>query len=160
MTAPAAPGAATEPVYRCASSTQDIDDSSYDGPWPDNWKITVKSCAARSGGTVYAYAEATWDGTAFRDVNNVRIFDGARLRLQIKASRDGTDPVVTERDFTEIERRLEDSTSGRNYDGCCRTRSIRHRVGLWPLACSVLFLDWHGDGRSYGRHDHTASPTV
>lgn len=33
-------------------------------------------------------------------------------------------------------------------------------AGPGALADSVLFLDWHGDGRGYGRHDYTGSPTV
>ncbi|MEU4360188.1 hypothetical protein [Streptomyces virginiae] len=33
--------------YKCASSTREIDDTSYDGPWPDNWKVTMRTCAAR-----------------------------------------------------------------------------------------------------------------
>ncbi|MGW6979606.1 hypothetical protein ACWGE1_09180 [Streptomyces sp. NPDC054932] len=160
VAAPAASTATAAPAYKCASSTQDIDDSSYDGPWPDNWTITVKTCAARSGGTVYAYAEAKWDGPAFREVDDSTIFDGAKLRLQIKQSREGADPVVVERDFTAIEGRLEDSTSNANYDGHYRTPTISHRAGPGALADSVLFLDWHGDGRGYGRHDYTGSPTV
>ncbi|WP_404962680.1 hypothetical protein [Streptomyces sp. 147326] len=36
VAAPAAPSATAAPAYKCASSTKDIDDSSYDGPWPDN----------------------------------------------------------------------------------------------------------------------------
>ncbi|MFF8271376.1 hypothetical protein ACF059_28880 [Streptomyces sp. NPDC016562] len=111
VAASTAPGATAAPAYKGASSTQDIDDSSYDGPWPDSWKITVKTCAACAGGTVYAYAEAAWDGSAFRKADDVTFFDGAKLRLQIKQSRDGTDPVVIERNFTAIEDRLEDSTS-------------------------------------------------
>ncbi|MCX5174095.1 hypothetical protein [Streptomyces virginiae] len=60
-----APTATAAPAYKCAGSTKDIDDASYDGPWPDNWKVTVKTCAARSGGTEYAYAEVRWDGASF-----------------------------------------------------------------------------------------------
>ncbi|MFC9818029.1 hypothetical protein ACFVJM_38945 [Streptomyces virginiae] len=66
VAAPAAPTATAAPAYKCASSTKDIDDSSYDGPWPDNWKVTVKTCAARSGSAVYAYAEVRWDGASCR----------------------------------------------------------------------------------------------
>ncbi|MFJ6053396.1 hypothetical protein [Streptomyces sp. NPDC092307] len=49
VAAPAAPTATATaaPAYRCASSTHDIDDTSYGGPWPDNWRVTVKTCAAR-----------------------------------------------------------------------------------------------------------------
>ncbi|WP_405681137.1 hypothetical protein OG239_00530 [Streptomyces sp. NBC_00868] len=156
----APPSATAAPVYKCASSTKDIDDTSYDGPWPDNWKVTVKTCTARSGGTVYAYAEVKWDGPAFREVDDLTIFDGAKLRLQIKQSRQGTDPMVAERDFPGLEERLEDSTSNANYDGRYRTGTISHRAGPGAMADSVLFLDWHGDGRGYQRHDYTGSPTV
>ncbi|MFJ6501606.1 hypothetical protein OG280_40995 (plasmid) [Streptomyces virginiae] len=157
----AAPAAAAPSLrYSCASSTRDIDDTSYNGPWPDNWKVTVRTCAARSGGTVYAYAEARWDGPGFYSVDDSTIFDGAKLRLQIKQSRRGADAVVVERDFADIEARLEDSSSGGDYDGHYRTPTISHRAGNGALADSVLFLDWHGDGRGYQRHDYTASPTV
>ncbi len=97
VAAPAVPSATAAPAYKCASSTKDIDDTSYDGPWPDNWKVTVRRCAARSGGTVYAYAEVRWDGASFHLVDDPTIFDGAKLRVQIKQSREGTDPVVAER---------------------------------------------------------------
>ncbi|MFG2487937.1 hypothetical protein ACGFSI_34975 [Streptomyces virginiae] len=100
VAAPAAPTASAAPAYKCAGSTKDIDDVSYDGPRPDNWKVTVRTCAARSGGIVYAYAEVRWDGAGF------------------------------------------------------------HRAGAAALGDSVLFLDWHGDGRGYPRHDYTAFPTV
>ncbi|MFD7258895.1 hypothetical protein [Streptomyces sp. NPDC059874] len=55
---------------------------------------------------------------------------------------------------------MEDSTSSGDYDGSYRTPTISHRAGSGALADSVLFLDWHGDGRGYGRHDYTGSPTV
>ncbi|MEW2416914.1 hypothetical protein AB0953_24735 [Streptomyces sp. NPDC046866] len=160
VAAPTAPTATAAPAYKCASSTRDIDDTSYDGPWPDNWQITVKTCAARSGGTVYAYAEVKWDGATFHPVDDPTIFDGAKLRLQIKESREGTDPVAFERDFPELEARLEDSTSSRQRTGTYRTPTISHSAGPAALGDSVLFLDWQGDGRGYQRHDYTASPTV
>ncbi|MFJ9551104.1 hypothetical protein [Streptomyces erythrochromogenes] len=88
------------------------------------------------------------------------IFDGAKLRLQIKQSRQGTDPVVVERDFPGLEARLEDSTSSGARSGTYRTATISGRAGAAALGDSVLFLDWHGDGRGYQRHDYPASPTV
>ncbi|MER7001020.1 hypothetical protein [Streptomyces sp. NPDC000410] len=102
----------------------------------------------------------TPDGTRFREVDDPTIFDGAKVRVQIKQSRDGTDPVVVERDLPGLEDRLEDSTSGGNYDGSFRTPTISHRAGPGALADSMLFLDWHGDGRGYQRHEYTGSPTV
>ncbi|WP_328786267.1 hypothetical protein [Streptomyces sp. NBC_00273] len=85
------------------------------------------------------------------------IFDGAKLRVQIKQSREGTDPVVDERDFPGLEARLEDSTSSGARSGIYRTPTISHRAGAAALGDSALFLDWHGDGRGYQRHDYTAS---
>lgn len=160
VAAPAMPTATAAPAYMCASSTRDIDDTSYHGPWPDNWQVTVKTCAARSGSTVYAYAEARWEGATFNPVDDPTIFDGAKLRVQIKQSRRGTDPVVLERDFPGLEHRLEDSTSSGERSGTYRSATISYRAGPRALADSVLFLDWRGDGRGYQRHDYTASPAV
>ncbi|THA28039.1 hypothetical protein [Streptomyces sp. A1547] len=67
---------------------------------------------------------------------------------------------MIKRDFTAIEDRLEDSTSSGNCNGHYRTPTISHRAGPRALADSVLFLDRHGDGRGYGRHDYTGSPTA
>ncbi|MFF3677903.1 hypothetical protein ACFYYS_28525 [Streptomyces sp. NPDC002120] len=53
-------------IKRAAVAAPAAPDSSHEGPWPDNWKVSVKTCAARPGGTVYAQAEVTWDGPAFR----------------------------------------------------------------------------------------------
>ncbi|MCX5195761.1 hypothetical protein OOK31_17970 [Streptomyces sp. NBC_00249] len=67
------------------------------------------------------------------------IFDGAKLRLQIKQSRQGTDPVVGERDFTAIEGRREDSTSNADHNGHYRTpRSATGPAPApWPDTVSV-----------------------
>ncbi|MEU9233467.1 hypothetical protein [Streptomyces subrutilus] len=160
VAAPAAPAALAAPAYKCSNSTQSIDDTAYDGPWPDNWEITVTTCAARSGGTVHAYAEVQWDGSSFHPVDDPTIFDGAKLRLQIKRSRQGTDPVVIERDYTALEGRLEDSTSDGERRGRYRTPVISHPAGPGALADSVLFLDWHGDGHGYRRNDYPGSPVI
>ncbi|GAA2653614.1 hypothetical protein GCM10010425_79410 [Streptomyces spororaveus] len=120
----------------------------------------MKTCAARSGGTVYAYAEVRWDGPGFYPVDDTTIFDGAKLRVQIKQSREGTDLVVVERDFPGLEARLEDSTSSGSRSGTYRTATISHRAGQSALGDSALLLDWQGDGHGYRRHDYTGSPTV
>ncbi|MFG2235811.1 hypothetical protein ACGFNX_38420 [Streptomyces sp. NPDC048723] len=57
------------------------------------------------------------------------IFDGAKLRVQIKQSREGADPVEAERDFSGLEVRLEDSTSSGARAGTYRTVTISHRAG-------------------------------
>ncbi|MFD3720140.1 hypothetical protein [Streptomyces sp. NPDC058674] len=159
-TTPATTATQAQLRYQCSGSTRSIDDTAYSGPWPDNWDVTISVCAARSGATAYAYAEARWDGPTFYSVDDPTIFDAAKIRLQIKQSRDGTDPVVAEKDFAGLEARLEDSTSKANYDGRYRTDTISHRIGNRALADVVLFLDWHGDGRGFQRHEYTGSPAV
>ncbi|MBT2611423.1 hypothetical protein J7I97_24985 [Streptomyces sp. ISL-87] len=104
--------------------------------------MKVSTCAARSGRTVYAYAEVQWDGPAFYPVDDTEIFDGAKLRLQIKQSREGTDPVVIERDFTALEDQLEDSTSSSKRHGRYRTPTISHRRARAPSRVLVLGLAW------------------
>ncbi|MEU4953652.1 hypothetical protein [Streptomyces lavendulae] len=160
----ATPPAAASPAaaalsYRCSTSTQTIDDAGYSGPAPDNWDIRIQVCAARSGTTVYAYADIGWDGPAFYASKDATIFDGAKIRLQIMQSRQGTDPVVAERDF-EIKDRLEKATSGGDRDGNYRTPTISHRAGRGAYGNGVLYLDWHKDGRGYQGHDYKGSPTV
>ncbi|MFI5831970.1 hypothetical protein ACIA6C_32745 [Streptomyces sp. NPDC051578] len=145
--------------YRCSTSTQTIDDAGYSGPAPDNWDIKIQTCAARSGSTVYAYAELTWDGPHFYAATNATIFDGAKVRLKIMASREGTDPVVTERDF-QLKDRLEEATSSGDRDGHYRTPTISHQAGSGAYADAVLYLDWHKDGHGYQNHDYKGSPTV
>ncbi|MGW3324004.1 hypothetical protein [Streptomyces virginiae] len=81
--------------------------------------------------------------------DDTTIFDGAKLRVQIKQSREGTDPVVVERDVPGLEARLEDSTSGGKRSGIYRTTTISHRAGPSALGDSVLLLDWQGDGHGY-----------
>ncbi|MFI1066989.1 hypothetical protein ACH4TC_34515 [Streptomyces spororaveus] len=75
---------------------------------------------------MYAYAEVRWDGPGFYPVDDTTIFDGAKLRVQIKQSREGTDLVVVERDFPGLEARLEDSTSSGSRSGTAAC----HRVTL------------------------------
>jgi hypothetical protein len=107
--------------YKCSTSSKSIDDAGYSGPWPDNWDVTVQMCAARSGATIYAYADVRWDGPAFYSTNNAIIFDGAKIRLQIMQSREGTDPVVTEQDFP-LKSRLEKPTPGGDRDAATGPR--------------------------------------
>ncbi|MFG2236051.1 hypothetical protein ACGFNX_39715 [Streptomyces sp. NPDC048723] len=163
VAAPDGPSATAVPAYKCASSTKDSDDTSHDGPWPDNWKVMVRTCRPGPGHRVrvrYAYAEVLWDGAGYYPVDDPTIFDGAELRVQIKQSREGADPVVAERDFPQREARLEDSTFSGARTGTYRTATISHRAGAAALGDSVLFLDWDGDGRGYQRHHDTAAPTV
>ncbi|MBT2451470.1 hypothetical protein J7F03_31290 [Streptomyces sp. ISL-43] len=159
-TAPATASPAAALPYKCAGSTKSIDDAAYSGPWPDNWEVTVSVCAARSGATVYAYADVRWDGPAFYSTTDAVIFDGAKVRVQIKQSREGTDPVVTERDFPALKSRMEKATSSGDRNGSYRTPTVSHRAGPGALGDAVLYLDWREDGHGYRGHDYAGSPTV
>lgn len=159
-TASAAPTPAAAALsYHCSTSTQTIDDSGYSGPAPDNWDVTIQTCAARSGGIVYAYADVKWDGPAFYATTHATIFDGAKIRVKIMQSREGTDPVVAERDF-QLKEQLEKATSSGDRDGHYRTSVISHQAGSGVYGDAVLFLDWHKDGHGYRDHDYKGSPTV
>ncbi|MFF3214126.1 hypothetical protein ACFYYB_26055 [Streptomyces sp. NPDC002886] len=159
----AAPATASEtapaPRYKCASSNKSIDDAGYSGPWPDNWEVRVQVCAVRSGATVFAYAAVRWDGPGFYSTTDATIFDGAKVRVQIKQAREGTDPVVVEKDFS-LKGRMEAATSGGDRNGSYRTPTISHQAGPDALGDAVLFVDWHKDGHGYRGYDYTGSPTV
>ncbi|MFD9339939.1 hypothetical protein ACFWBF_37045 [Streptomyces sp. NPDC060028] len=114
----------------------------------------MNTCAARSGGTVYAYAEAQWDGPALYGTAS-DTFDGAKIRLQIMHSQQGTDPVVMERDF-----QIKDQLQRGDRNGRYRTPVINHRAGSGAYGDLVLFLDWHGDGHGYQHHDYKGTSTV
>ncbi|MFB6614684.1 hypothetical protein ACFCV9_10780 [Streptomyces sp. NPDC056367] len=155
---PAATVATAAPTYKSSSATKSIDDASYSGPWPDNWDVTVQVCAARSGSTVYAYADVRWRGPTFYGTAST-IFDGAKVRVQIMQSREGTDPVVAEQDF-QLKDQMETPTSSGDHTGHYRTGTIRHSAGSGAYGNATLYLDWHKDGHGYRGYDYTGSPTV
>ncbi|MFD5143056.1 hypothetical protein [Streptomyces sp. NPDC058401] len=66
--------------------------------------------------------------------------------------------MVVERDF-DLRERLERATPGGDRDGVYRAPVASHRAGP-AYADAAVLLDWHGDGRGYGRHDVKESPTV
>ncbi|MFD3722724.1 hypothetical protein [Streptomyces sp. NPDC058674] len=152
-----APPDQAAPAYRCSRSVQTIDDAGYSGPWPDDWEMTVRVCAARSGPTLRTYAEARWDGPAYQALDDPTILDGARLRVQIR-QRDGA--VVASQDSSGIESRMEDSNGQGGHNGTFRTPTLSHRAAPGAHADAVLLLDWHGDGRGYSSYQYGSSPVV
>ena len=149
--------AASALSWKCKTSTKSIDQANYDGPWADQWDVKVKTCAARSGSTVYAKASVSWDGPSGGvDAN---IFDGAYLRLMIKKQQSGSDPVKKAKNGHGIEAKLEDSDSNGNYNNSYGTGTISYRMGSAKgYADSTLYLDWNDDGDGYHRHNFAASP--
>jgi hypothetical protein len=157
--ATASPAAAAD--YRCTTSTKSIDDPAYSGPWADNWDVTVRLCAKRSGSTVYTYAKISWDGPVYGYVDDSSIFDGAYFKLQVKKSQAGTDPVKKSANYYGIESRLENSDSNANYNNSYTTPVLSYTIGSSRgLADGELHLDWNNDGRGYWKHLFNASPAV
>ncbi|MFI2373193.1 hypothetical protein [Streptomyces sp. NPDC018833] len=147
--------------YHCKTSKQSIDTANYSGPWADQWDVTTKLCAKRSGSYVYAYAQVSWDGPVFAEIDDSAIFDGARFRLQVKKSQSGPDPVKASKDFYGIEGQLENSDGMGNYNGSYTTGTIRWNAGSSRgLADGELQLDWHRCCGGYKSHGFTASPVV
>ncbi len=160
LTAVTAPPAAAL-TYKCTSSSKSIDDPAYSGPWADNWDITVRVCAARSGSTLYTYSKVSWDGPVYSRVDNTSLFNNAYLRQQVKKSVSGTDPVVKTTDFGGIESRLENSDSNGNYNGSYTTGTVSYRIGSAKgLGDAELKLDWANDGAGTRTYAFSASPVV
>nr|WP_202481628.1 hypothetical protein [Streptomyces sp. SID5594] len=147
--------------YKCKTSKASIGTANYSGPWADQWDVTTKLCAKRSGSTVYGYAKVSWDGPVFAEIDNAHIFDAARFRLQLKRSQSGTDPVKVSKGFPGIEAKLENSNSSGNYNGSYTTGTVTWKAGSSKgLADGVLQLDWRRCCGGYHSHPFTASLAV
>lgn len=147
--------------YKCTTSAQSIDDTAYDGPWADNWDVTVKTCAKRSGPKLSTFATISWDGPVYGQVDDSSLFDGAYFQLQLKNSVPGADPVVKKANFHGIESRLENSNGNANYNGSYRTPTITAKVGKSKaVGDGILRLDFNNDGAGYRTHRFTATPPV
>ncbi|WP_052868775.1 hypothetical protein [Streptomyces niger] len=155
-TAPAASAAS----YHCKTSHATIDDASYTGPAPDNWDVTVRNCAKRSGSSLYSYARISWDGPVYGQVDDSSLFDGAYYRLMVKKSRSGTDPMVKSHKLPGIEQQLENSAYSGNYNGSYRTPTYKTTIGKYALTDGTLYLDWNNDGHGYRGTAFAASPRV
>ncbi|WP_327352835.1 hypothetical protein [Streptomyces sp. NBC_01304] len=144
--ATAAPASAAS--YRCTTSDYTVDDPSYSGPDSDNWDLTVKLCAKRSGGYIYTTATVYWDGPYSSKQNNSGTLNKARFHLQTKKSVSGPDKVAKYANYTGLENALEHSSNGGN--GSYETGTLKYPVGSGGyLADGYIELDWSGDGKSY-----------
>lgn len=138
--------------YKCKTSSKSLDMPMYDGPWPDNYKFTVKVCAKRSGSTVYSYATVKWDAPSRSTYEDT--FDAASLRVYIKKSRSGPDPVLTYKTYG-----FTDKSNG--PDGSHTSRTISYKVGSAKgLGDAALKLNWNNDGKGTKHYGFSASPRV
>ncbi|WP_246530603.1 hypothetical protein [Streptomyces bathyalis] len=155
----ASPASAAEAAgYHCKTSSKSIDDPGYSGPWADNWDITVKLCAKRSGSHVRTVAKVAWDGPVY--AKGTRVFDGANVRLQAKKSKAGNDPVIKGKTFRGIKSRLNHSDSNGNHNGRYDTGRVTAVIKGKARADGKLRLNWNNDGRGYRTYFYAASPRV
>ena len=146
--------------YHCTTSSDSVDDPSYNGPDSDNWDLEVTLCAMRSGGYIYTNATVYWDGPYTAKNRNTYTFNKAKFQLQTKRSVSGTDPVVKSAAYTGLEYALEHSSD--NGNGSYSTGTLKSKAGSGRyLADGYIQLDWSGDGKDYRSPVlFTASPVV
>jgi hypothetical protein len=140
--------------WSCKTSSKTIDDAGYSGPWPDNWDIKIRVCAARSGGYGYAKATISWDAPPSYS-GNTSTFDAAQLRLFAVRPDSGARPKTA---TYGIEYKLEHGNSSGN--GSWTTPTIKFATSKRIYADTTLRLDWNNDGRGYRNYEYTGSPSV
>lgn len=138
--------------YQCTTSSKSLDMPQYNGPWPDNYDITVAVCARRTGTTVTVYSSIKWKVPYTSHQANT--FDSAVFRVEIKKSVRGTDPVARSRAY-DLHDRME------RGDGHFTTPTLSYRAGSpKALGDAALTLDWNNDGKSEKDYPFSASPAV
>ncbi|WP_326779191.1 hypothetical protein [Streptomyces sp. NBC_01445] len=143
--------------YHCTKQTRTFDTPQYSGPWADNWDFTVTNCAARSGSYVYARSTVSWDGPVGGGGSD--FFDSASLRVYVKKSVSGSDPVKTYKTYG-FTSKANYSSSG-NYNGSFTTGTIRYKIGSAKgLGDGALRLNWNNDGKGVYSYGYKASPRV
>ncbi|MGW6971515.1 hypothetical protein [Streptomyces sp. NPDC054952] len=156
VTAVAALGmsAPAQAAEACKTSSKSIDTPTYSGPWPDNWKFTVKACAKRSGGRVAHWAKVSWDlpASVFTPGG---IFNSPGTGVSVTGKRpSGRAAGVTR--WTDLRERLD-----RARDGAVTTPAFTTGHGAGQAVTSVVVeLDWKNDGKAPVRYVFTTSPRV
>ncbi|MET9297017.1 hypothetical protein [Streptomyces sp. NPDC003077] len=140
--------------YRCSSSTRELDTPQYDGPWPDNWRVTTTLCAKRSKGRVYAYARVRWDGP--NGALGGGFTNDAYFLVRIRAA----GKVKASKRFHGIESRWDHSDSNGNYNGSYRTGTVSWKGRTAAVAAGSLNLEWADDGKGFRSTSFTSSPRV
>ncbi|WP_329020816.1 hypothetical protein [Streptomyces sp. NBC_01601] len=150
-----APTADAAVSWKCSTSSRSIDDLGYDGPWPDNWDVTVRNCAARSGGYVYSYSKVSWDAPA-NYAGATYTFNSAYFRQYVKKSNGSVAGYATR----DVEYRLEHG-SVYTGNGSFTTPTIKRYVGSGrAYGDGTLKLDWYNDGRGSVNYEFAGSPSV
>lgn len=145
--------------YKCKTSKKSVDDPSYSGPWADNWDFTVAVCVKRSGGYIHAYSKASWDGPV--GAFDADWFRAAGLRVYVKKSVSGPDPIKKYKTYLALKDHLHDSDSWGNYNGSYTSGVVKFKAGSGKyIADAAIKLDWTDDGKGIYTYKFSASPRV
>ncbi|MFD3889979.1 hypothetical protein [Streptomyces microflavus] len=149
-------GTASAASYKCTTSKKSIDHPST--TINDNFNFTVKTCAKREGGYIYAKAYVSVDGPW--GFANESIVHDARALIQVKRSVSGTDPVSKYAYGTGLGNKLNNLDDYGNTKYTSPTVKHKPAAGSRYLGDSVMQIDWKNDGKGRISYNFSASPTV
>lgn len=149
-------GTASAASYKCTTSKKSIDHPGY--TVNDNFNFSVKTCAKREGGYIYAKAYVSVDGPwGFAGESSV---NDARALIQVKRSVSGTDPVSKYAYGTGLGSKLNNLDAYGNTKYTSPTVKHKAAAGSRYLGDSVMQIDWKNDGKGRISYNFSASPTV
>ncbi|MEU3208182.1 hypothetical protein ABZ702_30740 [Streptomyces cyaneofuscatus] len=149
-------GTASAASYKCTTSKKSIDHPG--NTINDNFNFTVKTCAKREGGYIYAKAYVSVDGP-WNYAGQSAVND-ARALIQVKRSVSGTDPVSKYAYGTGLGAKLNNLDAYGNTSYTSPTVKHKPAAGSRYLGDSVMQIDWRNDGKGRISYNFSASPTV
>ncbi|MFE3721399.1 hypothetical protein [Streptomyces cyaneofuscatus] len=149
-------GTASAASYKCTTSKKSIDHPG--NTVNDNFNFTVKTCAKREGGYIYAKAYVSVDGP-WNYAGQSAVND-ARALIQVKRSVSGTDPVSKYAYGTGLGSKLNSLDAYGNTSYTSPTVKHKAAAGSRYLGDSVMQIDWRNDGKGRISYNFSASPTV
>ncbi|MEU6618647.1 hypothetical protein [Streptomyces parvus] len=148
-------GTASAASYKCTTSKKSIDHPGY--TVNDNFNFSVKTCAKREGGYIYAKAYVSVDGPwNFAGQSSVH---NARALIQVKRSVSGPDPVTKYAYGTGLGSKLNNLDAYGNTSYTSPTVKYKATSSRY-LGDSVMQIDWRNDGKGRISYNFSASPTV
>ncbi|MET8175086.1 hypothetical protein [Streptomyces clavifer] len=149
-------GTASAASYKCTTSKKSVDHPG--NTVNDNFNFSVKTCAKREGGYIYAKAYVSVDGPwGFAGESSV---NDARALIQVKRSVSGTDPVSKYAYGNGLGSKLNNLDAYGNTSYTSPTVKHKAAAGSRYLGDSVMQIDWKNDGKGRISYNFSASPTV
>ncbi|MCX4659283.1 hypothetical protein ACIBCB_03040 [Streptomyces uncialis] len=152
-TAQAAPASG----WHCKTSSKTVDHPGSTAVW-DDFDFKVKTCAKRSGGTIYAKATVDIDGPP--GFYGYSVVNSARALVQVKRSVSGPDPVSKHKYGPGLGSKMNNLNTSGNALYTSPTVSHKAGAGSSYYGDSVLQIDWKDDGKGLRSYAFSASPRV